>query len=469
MVFTPPDLARRLVEPLGAATPLLDPACGDGALLAAGFEAALGAGQGLRAALERLEGIERRPGLARAARDRLRALAPVAGEPRVRTADALAIPWPSATWVVANPPFGSLSGRASRGIAPSERRRFADRSGPGGWPSLHGAFLLRIARHVARERTGARVIAPAAVLTGRGYGPLREALAELVEPAEAPKDLGEGAFPGVVLPTAIVTWVHRGAAGGSIGGSSGGEPTCTGRPAIAGPDRPGPDLETALRAHLASRPRLPPKTFADPGLHSGNAARELVVRGGSSPPSPAHAPLREGRSLAAFDLGPPGAWVRTDLEPTPERRFRLRSPSHYAAFAVLVRQTAPRPIAALHEPPARFRNSLLAARPVDGLDPAFVVAVLNSPVAAAWYRASFADARQRTFPQVKVGHLDRLPFPIAQRGDDPRLHDELAARVRALEPGSAGFERAVGAIAERVAQAFDLPPALRDAVRSNPG
>ena len=121
---------------------------------------------------------------------------------------------------------------------------------------------------------------------------------------------------------------------------------------------------------------------------------------------------------------------------------------------VLLRQTADRPIAALHTAPGYFRNSLLACRPPAELDPAFCVAVLNAPTACAWHRKSFRDARQRTFPQVKVGHLRTQPFPIVARAGAPRLHDEVVRRVRAIGPVPAPEE--VEGIEGLVLEAFGL-------------
>ena len=64
---------------------------------------------------------------------------------------------------------------------------------------------------------------------------------------------------------------------------------------------------------------------------------------------------------------------------------------------------------------------------------------------AAWHRAAHRDARQRAFPQVKVGHLAAAPFPIAQRREDPSLHDALVAAY------------GDGPVVDRlVASAFDL-------------
>jgi len=439
VVFTPARLAERLARglraPAGAA--LLDPACGEGQLLLAGR---LFAGQPAG-----LFGIELLSAAADRARERLARADPVPGPPvEIQCADALApgTRWPAGTWVLANPPWASFSGRGSAREAlgpppPSD--------GAGRWPCLQSAFLERIARHVAGEGTGARVIVPAGLTETEAYGPLREAVTRRVRVVQV-EDLGERAFPGVVIPAVILELAPADAPRAS-------PRAWVGPAAAAGEPSP-------LASALEPFSRLPATTFADPGVHSGNAARELVVR-------EAHEALPgvlEGRCLSAFSLSAPQAGLRLDLVPTPELRFRVRALSHYRAFPVLLRQTADRPIAALHEPRTYFRNSLLAAREVPGLDPAFLVAVLNGPVATAWHRESFGDARQRAFPQVKVGHLRTQPFPIVHRDQAPDLHDELARRVRALRHGSASFSAEVAILRQRALEAFGLQPELADAV-----
>ena len=431
-MFTPPELARQLAaglrSPPGAA--LLDPACGQGELLLG----ALAAG----AAPSRLHGLERSEASARLARERLAAASGPGLEVSIAPVDALAAEtvWPSGTWILANPPWASFSGRASvrsRLAAPPESH--------GGWPSLQGAFLERIARHVSREGTGARVIVPASLTETQAYAPLRAAVTSQAR-VVAVEELGEDAFPGVVAPAVILDLEPGGAA--SPGAWRGARDD---------------GLEHAL-AHL---PRLPASTFADPGVHSGNAARELVVRGPAEDRSGLPG-VREGRCLAAYDLGAPQAGLRVDLRPSDGLRFRVHEASHYSDFPVLLRQTAPRPIAALHVEPTYFRNSLLAARAVPGLEPEFLVAVLNGPLAGAWHRDRFRDARQRAFPQVKVGHLRTQPFPIVHRDQAPALHDEVVRRVRALRPGSAEFDTAVRELDRRILAAFDLPTGLAQRV-----
>jgi hypothetical protein len=76
----------------------------------------------------------------------------------------------------------------------------------------------------------------------------------------------------------------------------------------------------------------------------------------------------------------------------------------------VIRQTARYPIAALHRG-LPFRNSLLAGFSVAGLPPGLVVGLLNSSLYRALHLALRRDARQATFPQVKIAHLRALPHP----------------------------------------------------------
>jgi hypothetical protein len=435
-VDTPPALAAALAAGLLAPGGVLDPACGEGALLVAAWEAS---GRSPSVA-GRLAGIELDPERARRARARLRrALGGALGRAaagRIREGDALLHEalWTPGTAILANPPWASLSGRGALRLPAGLRAayRAAHASLCTGWPSLHGAFLERIARHVAREGTAARVLAPAPVLDRERYAPLRELLRGLVR-LEGALALGAGAFRGVSESAVLLSLAPR------LAGEADG-------PGWA-PEGLARELEQRLRAH----PRLPAAAFGDTGVHTGNAAADLVARGAGP-----GEPLREGRDLLPYRLGPPSARLRVEHAAKPGQRFRIGPWERYRDVPVLVRQTADRPLAALHREPAYFRNTLLACRPPPALDPAFVVGVLNSGVAALWHRARHADARQTVFPQVKVAHLRGLPFPFAERRAAPALHDEIARRVRALEAGA--LEEA--AVEGLVREAYELAGAL---------
>lgn len=431
VVFTPAPLAQRLIAPLAeTGAELFDPACGDGALLLAALEQ-LGGGQ---AAGGRLHGIEVRADFAEDARRRL--VDAGAGSldelrARLRCADALdpGVEWPAGAHVIANPPWLSFSGRHAG--APSQ----AAARGPGGWPSLQGAFFHRIAQHCGEHGVRARLLLPGSLLELERYGPIRAAALEHAHIDGPVEELGERAFTGVTEPAVIVTLAPG--------------PRSSVSPTVA----PAPAWVQRLE-HLA---RLPGETFGDPGVHTGNASRELV----HDAPGSNTAPLRRGADLRAYALGAPSLHLRLDLERTAARRFRIAPLEHYESFPILLRQTADRPVAALHASPTYFRNSLLGVRLVDGLAPEFVLAWLNCEAIARWHRAKFRDARQRSFPQVKVGHLRSLPIPIRARSEQPRLHDEVVARVQAL--GAAPDPGAVDALSALFDEAF------RSAAESSPG
>lgn len=405
VVLTPPALARRLVDslPPSAADRVLDPACGEGALLLAALEAR---GNDPSFARSALFGFELDATRAERAREVLRAAAGLpAGtelDQHIVTGDALELPWPDATDVLANPPWVSFSGRQA--IA-----RPKSASSLGGWPSMHGLFLERIAQHVHTQQSSAAILLPSPVGFSPSYAPLRKRVEELAHLAAPVIELGEDAFAGVTEPSMLLTLV----AGSATNGSS------------ATWIESGTNEQLERFAHF---PRLPRGTFADPGVHTGNSASELI----SESPAPGHIPIRRGRDLRAFELDAPQLYLRTDLEPTGERRFRLGKLDRFEEFPVLLRQTAKRPIAALHEPVHAFRNSLLGMRRVDGLEPAFCVAVLNSETIAEFHRTAQRDAQQKNFPQVKVGHLEALPFPIAHRDEARAEHDAIVELVHSV-------------------------------------
>jgi hypothetical protein len=420
-ISTPGDLAAELVCVAGPAG-LLDPACGDGVLLLAAWRAA-----GREPAFaRRLFGLELDPERAREARRRLRVeIGGRAGDQaarQVRCRDALLAPesWPAGTAVAANPPWVSLSGRRRGALAPERAAAYrAAYPAMAGWPSLHGAFLERIARHVADERTVARVLVPESTCTGALYEPVRDAVMRRCG-VRWIRRAAQGEFPGVIESAALLELAPA-------------LDSCTRCPPCDWtPERSNDDAE--LLAHLARFPRLPARAFADIGVHTGNSARLLVHRvTGSEPHDADVVPLREGRDLSAFRLGRPSTVLAIPHAPPADARYRIAALERHRAVPILVRQTADRPIAARHVEPAHFRNTLLACTPPPELACAAVLAVLNSDVAARFHRASFADARQAAFPQVKIRHLRALPFPWLGRAAAPERHAELAELGRALE------------------------------------
>ena len=145
-----PGLARSLD---GLA--VLDPACGAGALLVAAHVLAHHAGARLA-----LHGIELAPLAARAARARLALLGARA---RIRSGDALALPWPRAGLVLANPPF-----LRHEALAPREKRAAARASGLPAGADLSAHF----AAVAIRRAPVAALVWPRALDVSRSASPL---------------------------------------------------------------------------------------------------------------------------------------------------------------------------------------------------------------------------------------------------------------------------------------------------------
>jgi hypothetical protein len=212
--LTPPGLVDRVFElalPQVAAGPLtvVDPACGDGAFLAAART---------RLPLAVLVGLELSEALAGAARTRVR-------RAHVLVGDALRGGWAAleATlperhvelWV-GNPPYNGTSPllRDPAAYAALRTRIGLDASLPPG-TSLRDdyAFFLLLAAARLRHRRGVLAfITSATLLDAFLYAPVRQRLLESLA-LENVVDLGAGAFPGTRVRACITIWRSRGPRG----------------------------------------------------------------------------------------------------------------------------------------------------------------------------------------------------------------------------------------------------------------
>ncbi|MBE7490381.1 MAG: N-6 DNA methylase [Planctomycetes bacterium] len=411
-VFTPRPLALRLagavLEPLADPPRLMDPACGCGALLLGAIEyAALRRPHWLEVWREDgLHGVDSDPAAARAAR---RALGTALGTngTRIVVGDGLDLAADVCfDAVLANPPWVSFSGRQAARIPPARRRELARRFAAfAGWPSLHAAFA-ELAARLAEPHGRIGLLLPLGMSDLAGYAAARAAL-EKHHRLETVADLGEHAFAGVTEPSGLFVF-------GPGAGTT-------------GPWNPVPDTQAARLARRFAP--LPPECFGDIGIHSGNAADLLF----SSRPSPRATAVRVGADVRPFALQKASLWLSG--RPLPAGRYaRVPDPAHMQHARILIRQTADRPIAARHQPAAAFRNSVLACFGAPGHDDDFLVALLNSDVVARIHRALHRDARQRTFPQMKVSHLRALPVPGPEIGP---AYGEIARLSRRVQSGDA--------------------------------
>jgi len=363
--YTPERLAREVVArtlaPLTGGRGRIrvcDPACGDGVFLREAARFAPGRVE--LCGVDTDDGALRRVGLPGA---------------ELHCADALRMDWGGRTFdaVLGNPPWISYSGRHAQAPPPPVASRLKER---GGWPSLHALFV-ELAVRLARRRIG--LLLPAQVCELAGYAPLRAFVRKHCA-VETPLDCGEQVFVGVTQPVCALFLERR----------KGGDPGAGG-PFFAEADP------------YAGLGRPPAAAFGDIGVHTGNCARKLLRPGG--------APIREGKDVAAFRLGPPRRGFDPDAPRAPGDYFRAAPLARYRDVPILLRQTAARPVAALHTGRTWFRNSVLACFGVPGLPDEVTVAWLNSGVIADWHRARVREANQRAFPQLKIRHLRDLPLP----------------------------------------------------------
>lgn len=462
--YTPPALAERLVDrclaPLldGREFDVLDPACGGGALLDIALQRMITAlrprfgPEAAHVALRHIHGRDEDGEVLDVAAAQLSAstgLSPDLVRSRLDCANSLSAP-PRRTRnggfdaIVANPPWVSWSGRqaaASRPDARTERRFPASRR----WPSAHGMFTALCARSLNREGRAALLL-PAGMAWQPSQAPLREEMSRFFRVESPVTELAEDAFPGVTQPAilAVVVRSPRSEASSrawTLPSASGGQPA----------------WESEAQAGLPTMPRFPPRTFFDPGVHTGNMAKKLVRDG--PPPGPEYAPIREGRDISAFRLGPPRRCLWVDAHPAEGEYCRIGRKERFAEALILVRQTAARPVAARHTAPGYFRNSALGARRVPGWPTEALLALLNSETYRWLFALGSRDVRQRSFPQVKVGALQRLPLPPEGPWIEP-----LAEWGRRLEADASPSPEA---LERTVITALGLPPeALASILRS---
>lgn len=455
--FTPRTIAERLVRGAlsrwrGDPPTVLDPACGAGVFLVAALRALVEIVGSPNDALARLRGVDLDPEAAHAARLSLW-LASGAREPppaalsAVTVGDALDLDLDPADLVLGNPPWVAYAGRASRPITPARREVLRARyEGFGGYPTLHGAFADRATALLTPGGVVALLL-PSAMADLDGYAPMRRAVSARVALAEPMEEFGPDVFDGVVQPCFAMVGTRRGAPPDP-------RPWTLRERRRAGVEAVVVEPPRCL-ARLGSLPRFAPATFGDVGVQTSPAVRALIA----DAPSERHTvPLREGKDVTAYRVGPARRWLDPDPAALRAARARMRPPEAWRAVAFVVRQTAAFPIAALHRDPSPFRNSLLAGYAVDGVDPALAVACLNSAPLRALHLASRRDGRQAAFPQVKVAHLRALPAP-----PEGPLREAVTEMVRSLTIDGPTPE-GVAAVEARVCALYGITTEEREAL-----
>lgn len=322
--------------------------------------------------------------------------------------------------VLGNPPYLSFSGRQA-----------GNRPGPlvDRWDSLQGRFL-RASLDWCRGRIG--LVVPDQVGHLAGYGSLRREVAGRARLIEV-RYWGEKVFRSAVTPAlTLVAEVGGRGTTSIVSSDSDGNPRRQ-NVRISG-DGPwtAPSPFAALLEKIAAGSASLGPLVGDPGVHTGNCGKKLIVPLGDRTVAE---PILEGRQIGRYCCAPPTKGLRTDYRPGPGEYFTIRPQSRYLRSSFLIRQTAAWPIVGPRRGAVYFRNSLLALDdPDDGIDARYYVGLLNSRLLRFWYRQSIQESGQRAFPQVKVASLRRLPIrkPDLNNPGGRRRHDGLVALVAAM-------------------------------------
>jgi hypothetical protein len=339
-------------------------------------------------------------------------------------------PFSGFDWIVGNPPWVAFQGRATQHISPELRAFYRARYlAFTGYPTTQGMFAERAAELAPQGVIS--LLVPSSLSDLDGYQNARRRVTSSHQVAEPLLEFGQDAFEQVVQP-------------------------CFGLIASAREERTegsGAAFQLEERARLDSSaarveppsclvdlwnlPPFPPETFGELGFQSNTkVVRTLFRRVGQAEP-PFTIGLLEGRCVQEFRQTPPRVFINPDPEVLRPFKARLREVSVYQRVDFVVRQTASFTIAARHQG-QYFRNSLIAGYATADLDADVLVGLLNSALYRCLHLSRQRDARQATFPQVKVAHLRSLPTPPR----DNRLWDRVrtlsaqATAARALSPAA---------------------------------
>jgi len=324
--------------------------------------------------------------------------------------------------VIGNPPYVSYGGRQAVDLPDAERRYFARHYQAAGWAAAHSLFMERAARHLSRRIVS--FIVPDQVGHLAGYRSLRELMTSEGRITQV-RYWGEHVFKEAVTPSVTFILDKWGRPGDpdldrvvNVDGSEhrlrieGGDAWT-----VSSSNRL---LEKLAKDSISIRPWL-----ADCGIRTTHAKSQVVklaeARG-------RFLPVLEGKQVGRYACDPPQVAVLLDAGAP----LFVGRDEKYAKTTFLVRQTAAYPIVGPRRHATYFRNSLHALYPPDnGMDARYVVGLLNSKLLRFAYVSTVREAKQRVFPQVKLGPLGALPIRALRLHlpEEKERHDRIVGLV----------------------------------------
>lgn len=340
-------------------------------------------------------------------------------------------PW-GFDWIVGNPPWVAFQGRATQPISVElrafYRRRYQAFSG---YPTTQGMFAQRATELAPRGVIG--LLVPSSLADLDGYKSARAAVALRHKVSEPLLEFGQDAFQSVVQPCFGLVAAPRGPDDAVPEAQRGRRWVLEERSRLtAEVDRVSPPACIAVFDQL---PCLPKNTFGELGFQSNTRVVQELFRRAAEPTGVYTLGLLEGRCVQEFKQRPPRVFLAPNQDRLAQLKARLRDAVSYQKVDFVVRQTAAFTIAARHNGQP-FRNSLIAGYAQPDLDTDLLVGLLNSALFRCLHLSRQRDARQATFPQVKVAHLRALPAPPQDQvaRNRVRLVSASAAEAGGLSP-----------------------------------
>lgn len=347
---------------------------------------------------------------------------------RLVVADALVDAFPAEAFdlILGNPPYIPFYGRASQAARFPKAYRDQIRSlhsaidgadAIGGRLNLFLLFCVRATTLLGPGGVAAMVL-PDAVLTNTSYQPLRSALCRSGRLRAAIR-YGDDIFPDATVGTAVVVWgAPRGEGSAVLSAAAGAEVSEDTADLLQRPHATWLPISTeALRARTISGAGTVPLgeiALVRDGLNTGSRRmrERLLCRAPDGDPT-----LRrciEGRCIQPFRLTPGPLWVRYNpaLLKGGREGASLGSRAVFDAPKIVYRQTAAHPIAAVDTEGLCYRNSAHGVVLNEHHDTVMwaLCGYLNAAAVRVHHQTITGETR-RTFPQVHISAMKRLPVP----------------------------------------------------------
>jgi hypothetical protein len=150
----------------------------------------------------------------------------------------------------------------------------------------------------------------------------------------------------------------------------------------------------------------------------------------------------------------PAKFLRAKVPKQTGRYAKIAPPATFKQVRIVIKRDAARPVAAKHNPPAFFRDDVIACFGAPDMDDDYLLGIFNSEYFGRLYRDSFAQTRLRAESRITLEQLRALPVPSKRAaganyktivelsqalqkvaGRDPKLIAQLDTAVRKAYTG----------------------------------